>query len=273
MADRAEALEQLVESVRRSPKYRSVSADLVRRVGAEELGKRRNLKAATKATKDRLHQVAGAYLERRLDYDALSAALRQAASAGDRGELRRICGQAMARHTSSRERLPILAEFYATTLGPLAPVRSILDVACGLNPLALPWMPVAADVEFHACDIYHNMMAFVHEFLGLLGIRGRAEVRDVVAACPQERVDVALVLKTIPCLEQLDRAAGQRLLDGLRARHVVASFPVRSLGGARKGMVANYEAHLRQLVADRGWAVERFEFATELAFVIHKSGG
>ena len=55
-----ERLGKLVTAVSRSPKYQHVSPALIRRFGAEELGKRRSYKDAVKATKNKLHQVGGA---------------------------------------------------------------------------------------------------------------------------------------------------------------------------------------------------------------------
>jgi len=51
-------LDQLVQSVLTSSKYQRVTRDLVRTIGAQELTKRRNLKEAVKATKNKLHQIA-----------------------------------------------------------------------------------------------------------------------------------------------------------------------------------------------------------------------
>ena len=257
----------LVAGVLKSAKYRNVCDDLIRSIGAQELERRRGLKEAIKATKDRLHQVAGAYLDRRVDYAAWLEELAAASQAGDRTALRPICARIMRHHASSRERLPFLAEFYARTLAGLGPIRSVLDVACGLNPLAIPWMPLAEEAAYYAYDIYHDMVGFVGRFLPLAGMAGQAVVCDVTRHCPSQRVDLALLLKTIPCLEQVDRSAGRRLLDRIDATHLLVSFPTRSLCGASKGMPANYEAHFHDLVAGRGWTIERFEFPTELAFV------
>lgn len=270
MADQHDPLQRLVDAVGASARYRNVCPDFVRSLGERELARRRSLKEAIKGTKSKLHQVAGAYLAPRIDYALHLAELRVAVAQGDRDGLMRACAVAMACHTSSRERLPILAEFYAETLGGLGPIRSVLDVGCGLNPLALPWMPLAEGVEYHACDVYEDMMAFVAGFFQLMGVRGAAEVCDVSERCPTQRVDLALLLKTIPCLEQIDPAAGARLLDGLDADHLLVSFPVRSLGGARKGMPRHYEEHLMELIAGRGWAVRRFRFASELAFLLSR---
>jgi len=260
-------VEQIVQSIAASRRYRSVSAEFVRSIAVRELARHRSVKEAIKATKNKLHQAAGAYMEARIDY---AAHLRQMRAARNRNELAAACARAMVRHASSRERLPILPEFYAATLGSLPPVHSVLDVACGLNPLAIPWMPLAEGAAYYACDIYHDMVEFVGEFLRLSGTAGQAQVCDVIARCPTQHVDVALLLKAIPCLEQVDPSAGARLLDGLDADHLLVSFPAHSLGGLRKGMPENYTAHFMGLIAGRGWAVRRFLFAGELAFLVSR---
>src|SRR5690242_9531002 len=139
-------LEDLISAVQAGPKYRHVSADLIRRLGAKELAARRNLKEAVKATKNALHQVAGAYLDGKFPYADWLEELRTArnlvpiAENGDSraetpapadrigesppvgsalshqvgqdfepayGEaFRETCRRLMARHASTRERLP-----------------------------------------------------------------------------------------------------------------------------------------------------------------------
>jgi 16S rRNA (guanine(1405)-N(7))-methyltransferase len=263
-------LDRLVAEVLRSPKYSQICEEFVRRVGAGELGKRRSLKEAVKATKNKLHQVGGAYLDSPPNYVAWQERL--AASAPDQERWRETCRAIMAYHASTRERLPILDEFFATALADLAPVRSVLDVACGLDPLAIPWMPLAPDAAYYAYDIYRDMIGFIDGFMRLVGVNGQARARDMLQFIPPEPVEVAYLLKTIPCLEQVDKSAGLRLLETVHAGHVLVSFPVRSLGGFDKGMADNYEARLHELLAGKDWPVKRFEFATELAFLVDKRG-
>ena len=61
-------LERLVQAVRLSPKYRTVSRKLIRSIGAIELDRRGKWKQAVKATKNKLHQVAAAYHTGELAY-------------------------------------------------------------------------------------------------------------------------------------------------------------------------------------------------------------
>ena len=66
---------ELIQAVQSSQKYAAVSEAMIRAIGLRELAARRNLKEAIKATKNKLHQVAGAYLDARLPYDKWLALL------------------------------------------------------------------------------------------------------------------------------------------------------------------------------------------------------
>lgn len=260
-------LDDLLAALGASAKYRSVDVAVQRHVGAQELAKGRSLKEAIKATKDKLHQVGGAFLANEMPYARWLGELQATPDAEAR---RAICRTVMAHHASMRERLPFIAEFYAAIFADLPPITSVLDLACGLHPLAAPWMPLAPGITYAAYDIYQPMMDFIMAALPLLGVQGAARSWDVTQPLPAATADLAFLLKAIPCLEQIDKSAGQRLLMEIQARYLVASFPCQSLGGKRKGMADFYEAHFRALVADRDWGIKRLLFPTELVFVVTK---
>jgi 16S rRNA (guanine(1405)-N(7))-methyltransferase len=257
----------LVDAVRAGAKYRHLDLGLVEAVAAVEMTKGRNFKENVKATRNKLHQVAGAYFPDRPDY---AAWLHQMAQAADDTARRAVLRQVMGYHASTRERLPFLDDFYATVLGDLPPIHSILDVACGLNPLAMAWMPLATDAHYYACDIYQDQINFLNAVFPLHEQQGEAFVANLLEATPRHAVDVALVLKTVPCLEQLDKGIGPRLLAQINAPVIVVSFPARSLGGRSKGMVHNYADHFAQMVAEQPWQIARFDFPTELVYRMTK---
>ena len=226
---------------------------------------RQNLKTAVKAAKNKLHQVGGAYFEAKLDYGAMLQQLQSAADSPD--NFRQTCRDLMRRHASTRERLPILADFYAV-LADLSDIRVVMDIACGLNPLAAPWLPLAEPFQYIAYDIYADMIAFIVDYLKLAKIDGSATVRDVISHPPTEPADLILILKTLPVLEQAEKGAASRLLDALNGRYLLVTFPAQSLGGRGKGMVQTYESQFRAWADGRDWQIERFEFSTELAFLV-----
>jgi 16S rRNA (guanine(1405)-N(7))-methyltransferase len=268
--DDNELLNQLVSAVMANPKYRPIDPGLIRTIGQDELAHRRNFKAAIKATRNKLHQVGGAYQESLIDYPRLSSELDELPNHVDNQALCDYCRRVMAQHASTHERLPILERFYTETLASLAPIQSVLDLACGMNPLALPWMPLAPGAAYYAIDIYQDMVGLVNQFLAHIRQPGTAQVANLIAAVPSQSVQVALLLKTLPCLEQLDKTITTRLLDSIHAQHLLISYPAHSLGGQSKGMVANYESHFHQLAEGRNWSVKRFEFPSELAFLVSR---
>jgi 16S rRNA (guanine(1405)-N(7))-methyltransferase len=259
-------LSQLLEAVLKSPKYRNVHPGFIERIGAVELGKGLKLKEAVKATKNKLHQVGGAYFTARHDYDKWLLSLRETAGQPDLQKI--ACRKILTQHTSTKERLLILDEFYETIFSELPQINSILDVACGLNPLTIPWIPLAKDTTYYACDIYQDMTAFLNLCLPLFGVNGQAETCDVIATPPNQQVDLALILKSIPCLEQVDKQAGKNLLEKLNAKYIVVSYPVTSIGGKAKGMAENYEESFIRLVDGRGWEIKKLSFETELVFIL-----
>ncbi len=273
MADKeVDTLTQLTETVLTGAKYRDIAPELVRLIGRQELSKRNNLKAAVKATKNKLHQITGAYWQGRPDYGEWLDLLRTASQEDDTADkklLHTACRTLMAHHSSTRERLPILRDFYSILFAGLPPIQSVLDLACGLNPLTIPWMSLAADACYYACDVNREQMDFLQQSLPHLGVTGEAFVCDLLQEIPQQPVDVAFLFKTIPCLEQVDRSIGPRLLTELNAKVLFVSFPVQSLGGRNKGMADSYSAHFAELlnaVDQQRWLVEPFPFATEIVF-------
>jgi 16S rRNA (guanine(1405)-N(7))-methyltransferase len=262
-------LETVVHSVLAGGKRRTLAPALVRAVAAQELAKGRSVKEAAKATKNRLHQAAGAYADDRPDYPAWARRLEEAG--GDPDALRAACRAVMAHHASARERLPLLDAFYTMLFAGLPPVASVLDLACGLNPLAIPWMPLAPGATYVACDVYADLAEFLDGCWPHFGVSGRAVVHSLLDGPPPVPADVALLLKTLPCLEQLDRSIGLPLLDAVDAPVLFVSFPGHSLGGREKGMRENYEQHFRALVAGRPWEIEKHDFGSEVVFRVRKA--
>jgi 16S rRNA (guanine(1405)-N(7))-methyltransferase len=262
---REELLDQIVGDVLNSKPYRHVEPALVRSIARTEIEKRRSQKETVKAVKNKLHQVGGVYLDKTMPYTAWLDGLRATCDLDD-DQFHTTLRVLMGHHASTRERLPDLDTFYRTCLQELPPATSVLDVACGLNPLAIPWMGLAENARYIAIDIYHDMMEFIAGTMTLCAVNGEAITGDVITACPNQPVDLALVLKTIPCLEQLDKSAGERLLSLIQAEVMLVSFPLRSLGGRNVGMAINYERRFLDIADRKKWKTERFIFKNEMVF-------
>jgi 16S rRNA (guanine(1405)-N(7))-methyltransferase len=270
MPDHQPDLDELARQVQALAKYRSISTDLVKDLLGIELAKRANPREAVKAVRNKLHQVGGAYQEKPPPYDQWLAELAALPADLAHPAVHAFLQRILPAHASTRERVPILPRFFRECLFELGEVESMLDIACGLNPLAIPWMPLKPGFTYTACDIYSDMVDFLNQYFIHFGINGTAQLADVTRSIPDVDAQLTLVLKTIPCLEQMDKDAGRSLLSTIQSPNILVSFPARSLGGRAKGMPQFYEQHFRALVAAQPWQLTRFEFPGELAFLIRK---
>jgi 16S rRNA (guanine(1405)-N(7))-methyltransferase len=260
-------LDALVASVLDTAKNRHVSPDAIRQIGVKELAAQSSLKAAIKETKNRLHQAAGAYLDRTPNYELWKTEL---AAAVDEATVRELSLSWMHAHSSTRERLPILDNFYRISLESLGRIDSVIDIACGLNPLAVLWMGLPEGVRYMAYDFYSDMTDFLSEYLCKVGVDGEAYVRNCAAFPPEEAADLALILKFLPVLEQIEKGSTLDWLKRINARAILISYPTRSLGGKAKGMARNYEVKFMDMVGSENWRIEKFEFANELCFLVRR---
>jgi 16S rRNA (guanine(1405)-N(7))-methyltransferase len=260
----------IIDAVIKKTKYRAIQPALIESLAAEALSKGRKLKDAIKDVSSRLHQAGAAYFTASAEYGAWQSELADLSSDLNNPQVKAFCLKHMQTHSSTQERLPIIESFFNTALGSIAPVESVLDLACGLNPLAIPWMPLVKNMQYFGCDIFSDMTGFLNQFASHFGIEGSFEPRDITQFKFPHHAQVAFLLKTLPCLEQLDKGISPRLLDAVPADFILISYPIRSLGGRAKGMGKTYETQFEKLMEGRNWSVERFEFKTELAFLVKK---
>ena len=263
-------LQKLIAAVISQEKYRSIFPSLVEKIASTELSKGRSFKESVKATHAKLHQVGSSYQEKGIDYPYWLQELRALPDPMVKESVQGFCRAMMQQHASTRERLPLLDGFYSTVLKKVQPIHSVLDMACGLNPLAIPWMPLASDSRYYASDIYRDLIDFLSIFFQYAGVQGKAELCDLSSTIPAAEVQLALLLKTLPCLEQLDKSIGPRLLEGIRAEHILVSFPIRSLSGRNKGMHATYSAHFQEIISGWKGQVEEFHFPNELVYLLSR---
>lgn len=261
-------IDALFHAVIASEKYADVHPGLVRRLLLVELAKGRSPRETVKAVRNKIHQVGGSYQDSSNGYANTVSRLTDLPADCRSPQLQEFCRSMLTRHASTRERLPILEAFYQV-LQPIAPLHSVVDLACGLNPLAIPWMPLAPGAFYHAYDIYSDMLALIGGFFEHIQQPGQAALCDLTAEVPDQPAQLTLLLKTIPCLEQVDKGIGLRLLNAIHSDYLLVTFPAHSLGGRSKGMPQTYQAHFTAMLPSVPWQLlSTTLFASELVFLL-----
>jgi 16S rRNA (guanine(1405)-N(7))-methyltransferase len=239
-----------------SAKYRGLDEALVQRVAAEAAQRFRDRTQAAKYAKRKLHQAFGAFLNGSPVHavNSVVAAVRSGA------DLRTAASAAMRAHASAAERVDWLEPFYGQVAEWCGEVESVADLACGLNPLAIPWMRLAPTASYWACEIDRELVTALAGLDEILPVHLSTDTCDLVAAPPTVHADVTLLLKTVTTIEQQHAGAAARLLSGLDSRHVVLSLPRRSLSG-RKDYSDDASAIVERALADG-----RYRLTGEAAF-------
>lgn len=263
-------VEDVIRQAVSSDAYRDIHAEVIRRIAETEARKGYKSRELVKAIRARLHQVGGAYMPDVINPQRFASELVDLPKSLENENIKMFCRKKMESHASTKERLPFVDRFFNETLAGIPSITSVLDIACGLTPLSIPWIPLAIGAQYFAIDMYTNLAKALSIFFEHTNIGGKAFCEDVITHPLDFPVDAAFILKTLPCLEQQQKGAGLSLLERVNAKHVLVSYPLRSLGGNRKGMGATYEADFNKMAADKTWQIVRFEYPNELVFRIDK---
>jgi 16S rRNA (guanine(1405)-N(7))-methyltransferase len=262
-------VETVVRAVKESRKYQDTHEETIRSLAAEAVRQHRTTKLAVKAVRKRLHGIMAPYLGDP-DYPLALKRLENAYGSAEDASIKHVCLEILQSHLSTRERIPILSQFYTKVFEVTGVPDSLLDIACGLNPLSLPWMGLPQSVRYHAYDIHEPRILFLNQYFALAGLPRLARLQDVALNPPQETADVALFLKEMPRFDRNYRGAGRQLLESIRARHLVISFPSVSTHGGRN-LVKRYRDFFYQLIQGKSWPVTELLFEGELLFCAERN--
>lgn len=282
--DSDEKLRAVETALTKSKRYSGLAPATVRRVARRALvSSGGDVTDAVKRTKRGLHEIYGAYVPGGAPpYRSILRKLEEAVTDADPGSAddavpggagertREVLVGAMRAHASTRERLPSLERFYREIFDRVPAPATVRDLACGLNPLAAPWMGLPASTGYRASDIDAPQMEFLDHALDLLGVRHETAVADLLDDPVSAPADLTLLLKTVPCLEKQRAGAGWELLDAVNSPTLVVTFPTKSLGRRSKGMFQTHSTAFEQFAAERPWRVESFETDNELVYLVHR---
>ena len=260
-----EVIDSTIRSIATSPKYQNLATEtierVVRRRGASSVDG-----LAKRARRD-LHHVLAAYHLDRFSPAAIDGIV-AAVSAGRDDDVRGMCAELLARHATSRERFPLLADdYYRRMFTVTGRPDSILDLASALHPLEWRWMDLPARSTYLACD---NNRAFVElgdRYLRAEGA-GRAVLCDVLVDPPSDPVDLAFLLMTYHCFEEQQAGTGWQAITAAPARWVAVSLPVAGLGNRSKPKFAALAAELEERLASSGHHYRVQEWPTERLYLI-----
>lgn len=261
-------LTDLIEETKTSRKYREMDLpenfllDL-----ASQAAKIASTPAEIKTIfRKNLHNVIAPYLEN-IDYP--QETLRLINEPEILNDLPAYCLSVMKKHASTRERIPWLVEFFGVIEEQIGRPKLVLDLACALDPLSLPWLKLAPEPTFLAFDVNGARISYLNQLFAAAFPFSKAIQQDIFVDPPCEKADCAFFFKEAHRLEKRQPGATARLLQQLNVDVIVLTLPATDL--ARHHSLENYHTQLvEKAVQGQSFFFEKIRVGDELLFFIRK---
>lgn len=253
--------EKALNDLLASRKYSDICPDTVKNAFMEQTKRHGKLKDADKAARAHLHAITGAFITP----DELKNAKKAIHEwmAGDEDAFWR----AIENHSSTRERAQIANDLYARAFSVCGKVDSILDLACGINPIFLGKMGYTNVIGL---DIHAGCAELINECAEFFGWKTRARAQDLILNPPGEEADITLMMKLLPVLETQKTGAAKALVESVRSRYMLVTFPTQTLGGKKVGMEKHYTEWFEMRIPDNLRVIDRFVIGNELAYTLER---
>ncbi|PMQ02455.1 MAG: hypothetical protein CBR30_02095 [Dictyoglomus sp. NZ13-RE01] len=260
--------EDIIREILSSKKYKDIEIEFLRNIYNIEKSKYNNEKLIIKSVKRKLHQVYGSFLNPKI-FDRLKVYLEELTQ----DNLIDTCKNILSLHTSTKERIDFYPYIYEQIFSNIPKPKSILDVACGLNPFSIPFMNIERKIHYFALDINSSLIELINNFLLKLGLQPKAKVYDVMYHPIDIQVDLAFIFKFIPVLDKLRKDYMLEFIRNIPSYYIVVSFPLKSLTGKTKGMEEHYNEKYISKLRNNFLFIHEFSISNEKFIIIKKEDG
>jgi 16S rRNA (guanine(1405)-N(7))-methyltransferase len=263
----------MIEKILCGKKYRELDiphatvADLFE----QELKKGLKKNKTVKAVKAKLHNIIAPYLDT-LDYAETGMTIDRINPQDDATELVDLCRDILSAHDSTRERLSYHQDFFAYLFSCIGPHCKILDLACGLNPVFLPLVPLPEEMEYIAYDIHGPRINLLNHIFQKASLNARAVNQDILIKAPSEKACAAFLFKEAHRIEKRESGGSRRLIQSVQAHTIFISLPTHNLHG-RFNLQERMERLVDTTIHGIADLIETKEFASEMVYMVRKRDG
>lgn len=265
----ADDIEAMIERVSSSRKYAeaNVPRETIRDLILQEAPLCKNPKETEKSMREKLHQIMAPYLGDP-DYESEEVKLREAAAVGEES-VRQWALNLLSVHSSTRERLPVMEDFYSAIFSSTGKPETILDCACAFDPFSFFWMGLPKTVKYHAFDLHQPRVRLINSFFRCLSMDPLAEVRDILLDPPTVKADMAFFFKEAHRFESRRKGCNRQFWKALPVEILVVTLPAENLTGQHQ-MRGRQRSLIEKNIEGLGWTYEEKEVSGEMVFIIQK---
>lgn len=141
--------------------------------------------------------------------------------------------------------------------------KSILDLGCGINPIAL----AKPEINYYAADINESDINLVNYYFKKKGISGKAffyDLRKIKSDLPE--TDLCLLLKVFDVLERRGHKLAEKIILSVKSRYIIASFSTKTLSG--KAMRHPQRGWIEQMLNRLHFSFQIYKTGNEIFYII-----
>jgi len=219
----------------------------------------------------KIHNIVAAYLGD-INYTQAKKNLIDAFQTTDDKQKKQVCREILSQHDTTKERLVYYQAFFEFIITICGYPRTVLDLACGLNPFALPFSGFPNTTRYYAYDIHKPRVDLINHFFSLCGMQSLAECRDVLVRPPKIRADAAFLFQEAHRMEKRRSGSSSELIYAINAKFIFISLPARSLR-TRHDLQMTMRRLMQEIISDKFMLINERVFDNEILFcLVRKSG-
>ncbi len=261
---------ELAQPILASRKYRSLNLPPETVIDLIQHGLDHGLKPdkAVDDARDRLHNIVAPYLGDP-DYTKSTQELETIGQFQTGEAMREFSLRMLESHASTRERIPVLGNFYQQIFAITGKPNTLLDLACAMHPFGYPWMDLPTGSRFLAHDLHQPRVDLINRFFEAANISGEAFYGDILLNPPAQEADVAFFFKEAHRFEQRQKGCNRAFWMALNVRWLVVSLPATNLSG-RFDLADRQRKLVYETLTGLEWPVTEILVGNELVFCIRK---
>jgi len=168
-------------------------------------------------------------------------------------------------HSSTSERI----EFYPELkkIVSLTKAKSILDLGCGLNPIAL----ADKKTRYYASDIKEDELSLIKRFFKNNGIKGETfvyDLREIKGDLP--RIDLCIIFKVLDIITpgSKRKETVKKILQKVKCKHFLISFATKKLSGKKMNRPKRF--WFEKILNNADLNFQTFEAPNEIFYLIKR---
>jgi len=172
-------------------------------------------------------------------------------------------------HSSTKERIE--SNSYPLIIREIKKLnpQSILDLGCGINPIAISKKLNPKILKYFASDIKENDLEIVKKFFAKNKIKGKVYTSNLTKEKEFPKTDLCILFKVLDIIETKGHKIAENILKKIPSKVILISFSTKTLSS--KPMKNKRRFWLENMSKRLGYSYKSFYTSNEIFYIVRKN--